>query len=179
MNYQRSIALALSLSLVSIAPVRSGNSSLDPGLKKALLEEISPELKPLGLKPEQQRVLVDYIDLNGDGERDALVILVGSNWCGSGGCTLKVFHGHDGHYHSVSTSTLIRTPIAVSDRKTNGWRDLIVEVSGGGISSRKVALKYDGKKYPANPSLQTPLTANSPIKGKVLFPDGSEPRPIR
>lgn len=182
MNYQRLITLGIGFSCLFGAlslPVRSNNKPLAPRLKKALLKEITPELKPQGMNPEDQKVLAETIDLNGDGTLDAIVVLIGSYWCGSGGCTMKVFHGHDRHFHPVSTSTLIRTPITVSDRKTNGWRDLIVEVSGGGIKPKKVALKYDGKKYPLNPSTLPEISSKTVIKGKVLFPEGSEPRSIR
>jgi hypothetical protein len=182
MNYKRLVTGGLCLSVLwggLSTLAHSESQPLDPALKKALLPEISPELKPLGIKPEDQQVFADYIDLNGDGVRDAIVIFTGSYWCGSGGCTMKVFAGRGRAFRLVSTSTLIRPPITVSDQKTNGWRDLIVEVSGGGMKPKKVALKFNGKEYPLNPSTQPPLPANTVIQGKVLFADGSEPRSIR
>jgi hypothetical protein len=92
------------------------------------------------------------IDLNGDAHQDALVLLQNPMYfCGTGGCTMLVFKGTQSGFEFVSRSTLIRGPVLVSDTKTHGWRDLIVEVSGGGIAPKQVALKYTGSKYPMNP----------------------------
>src|ERR1700676_2125153 len=32
-------------------------------------------------------------DLNGDGRADAIVLMSGPPWCGSGGCTMLIFQG--------------------------------------------------------------------------------------
>jgi hypothetical protein len=109
------------------------------------------------------------IDLNGDGRQDALVLMQNSYWCGSGGCTMLVFKGTKSGFKFVSSSTLIRGPVLVSATKTHGWRDLIVEVSGGGMAAKQVALKYTGKKYPRNPSTLPPLPKNQPMTGTKVF----------
>jgi len=110
------------------------------------------------------------IDLNGDGHQDALVLLQNPMYyCGTGGCTMLVFKGTKSGFEFVSRSTLIRSPVLVSDTKTHGWRDLLVEVSGGGATPKKVALKFTGGKYPLNPSTQPPLPKNQPFKGTKVF----------
>jgi putative lipoprotein len=110
------------------------------------------------------------VDLNGDGHPDALVLLQNSMYfCGTGGCTMLVFKGTKSGFTFVSRSSLIRGPVLVSESKTHGWRDLIVEVSGGGMPSKKVALKYTGIKYPLNPSTLPPLPKNQPLKGTKIF----------
>ncbi len=110
------------------------------------------------------------IDLNGDGRQDALVLLENPMYfCGTGGCTMLVFKGTQSGFEFVSRSTLIRGPVLVSDTKTHGWRDLIVEVSGGGIAAKQVALKYTGSEYPLNPSTLPPLPKNQPLKGRKIF----------
>jgi putative lipoprotein len=110
------------------------------------------------------------VDLNGDGHQDALVLLQNPMYfCGTGGCTMLVFKGTKSGFKFVSRSTLIRGPVLVSETKTHGWRDLIVEVSGGGMPPKKVALKYTGSKYPLNPSTLPPLPKNQPIKGTKVF----------
>ena len=110
------------------------------------------------------------IDLNGDGIQDALVLLDNPMYfCGTGGCTMLVFKGTKSGFAFVSRSTLIRSPVLVSDTKTHGWRDLLVEVSGGGATPKKVALKFTGGKYPLNPSTQPPLPKSQPFKGTKVF----------
>jgi putative lipoprotein len=111
-----------------------------------------------------------FIDLNGDGRQDALVLLENPLYfCGTGGCTMLVFKSIPSGFEFVSLSTLIRGPVLVSETRTQGWRDLIVEVSGGGIVSKQVALKYTGSKYPSNPSTLPPLPKNQPFKGTKIF----------
>ncbi len=110
------------------------------------------------------------IDLNGDGHQDALVLLQNPMYyCGTGGCTMLVFKGTKSGFEFISRSSLIRGPVLVSDTTTHGWRDLIVEVSGGGIAPKQVALKYTGSKYPLNPSMLPALTKNHPLKGTKIF----------
>lgn len=110
------------------------------------------------------------IDLNGDGHQDVLVLLQNPMYyCGTGGCTMLVFKGTQSGFEFVSRSSLIRGPVLVSDTKTHGWRDLIMEVSGGGIAPKQVALKYTGSKYPLNPSMLPALPKNHPLKGTKVF----------
>jgi putative lipoprotein len=109
------------------------------------------------------------VDLNGDGREDALILLQSPYWCGSGGCTMLVFKGTKSGFQFVSRSTLIRAPVLVSNSKTRGWRDLVVEVSGGGAPLKRVALKFDGRKYPLNPSTQKALSNGMLQEGTKVF----------
>jgi putative lipoprotein len=109
------------------------------------------------------------IDLNGDGRQDALVLLENPFFCGTGGCTMLVFKGTESGFEFVSRSTLIRGPVLVGETRTHGWRDLIVEVSGGGIAPKQVALKYTGSKFPLNPSTLPPLPKAQPLEGTKIF----------
>jgi putative lipoprotein len=112
---------------------------------------------------------MEIIDLNYDGYGDALVLLTGPMWCGTGGCTLLIFEGLKESARFVSDSSLVRGPITVSSSRTKGWRDLIIKVSGGGAKPKTVALKFDGSKYPLNPSIQPRLDPNANIEGDQIF----------
>jgi hypothetical protein len=46
-------------------------------------------------------------DLNGDGRADAIVLMTGPDWCGSGGCTMLIFMGAENGFSFVSKSTVI------------------------------------------------------------------------
>ncbi len=118
---------------------------------------------------ENTKYQMETIDLNDDGYDDALVLLTGPMWCGTGGCTLLIFEGLKDSARFVSDSSLVRGPITVSTSRTNGWRDLIINVAGGGAVPGKVALKFDGTKYPLNPSIQPRLDPNANIKGDDIF----------
>lgn len=73
---------------------------------------------------------VDYLDLDGDRIPDALVLLQGPFWCGLRGCPLLVFRGvSDNVFVYLSRIEPVREPILLGDRRTNGWRDLIVSTT--------------------------------------------------
>ena len=146
--------------------------NLNPALQKAIIQFMQTEKVPLD---EGHTFFSDFVDLNGDSTPDALVLLTGPYWCGTGGCTMLVFQGKDTNFTFVSSSTLVRPPVTVSETRTKGWRDLVLTVSGGGMPAKTVALKFDGKKYPRNPSVQSALPAGAATKGLVLFPEGTNP----
>lgn len=151
--------------------------SVDAATEQALIAALGTYLGDNGVVLDaKQRFMTAYVDLNQDAANDALVLMNSPDFCGSGGCTLLVFQGQQQAFKFVSRSTLINNPIVVSDQRTNGWRDLIVDVRGGGAQPTKVALTFDGKAYPLNPSTQPALPTNSPVKGIEVLPEGTPAR---
>lgn len=110
-------------------------------------------------------------DLNSDGDKELLVQL---DWCGSGGCTLLIFDNQQQSWKFNSRITLVRTPINLGINKHNDWQDLILFVSGGGAAPNQHNLKYDGSKYPLNPST-SPVANYDEISQIQLFSDGLTP----
>ena len=96
-----------------------------------------------------------FTDLDHDGRADAIVLLLGGNWCGSGGCNMLVFRAAANGFTLVSASTITNEPIRVSPEKSHGWRTLIVFAKGKG----NVLMRFDGRRYPLNPSAQPKATA--------------------
>ncbi len=91
------------------------------------------------------------VDLNGDGRADAITLMAGPDWCGSGGCTMLIFRGVETGFEFVSKVTITNPPIRVSKNAVRGWRTLIVFSKGKG----DVALRVNKSlQYPLNPSLQ-------------------------
>jgi hypothetical protein len=160
----------------TVSPTPQTSVDLKPALQRAIIQFMQAEKVPTD--GGGQPFFAGFVDLNGDGTMDAIVVLTGSSWCGTGGCTMLVFQGADNGFQFVSRSTLVRTPVTVSEIKTNAWRDLVLTVSGGGTPPRTVALKFDGKQYPPNPSVQAALPAGAATKGTVLFPEGTNPETL-
>jgi hypothetical protein len=77
-----------------------------------------------------------FRDLNGDGVPEAIVYLIGKQWCGSGGCNLLVFQKSGASWKLITKMTITNPPIRMIDTKTNGWHNLGVWVQGGGIQPR-------------------------------------------
>ncbi len=158
MYLKRSFIPTVVLSLALVGCVQSKK------LKEAEQPNISVSTDAAALKSQQfAQVILEYTqenslpryslsmtDLNNDGIEDAIVLLQGQNWCGSGGCTLLVLQGlAEEKYQVVSVSTVVDSPIYALSYRTNGWRDLMVYSKGTG----SVRLQFDGNKYPSNPSL--------------------------
>jgi hypothetical protein len=103
------------------------------------------------------------IDLNGDGKDEYFVRLMGSYFCGSGGCTFLLL---DRYSEIITKFTVMRPPIYVSVEKENGWRKLMVESEG-----KYKELVFDGKSYPSNPSVVAGSEKAPRNDYEVLFDD--------
>ena len=98
------------------------------------------------------------VDLNGDGVLGAVVLMTDRDFCGSGGCNMNILRGSGQAFAFVSASSVSRAPIRLLTPAHKGWRSLSVTVSGGGARPREALMKFDGKRYPANPSTQPHAT---------------------
>jgi|SRR5262245_5485547 len=116
------------------------------------------------------RYFLKMFDLNGDGEPEAIVHVVGPRVCGTGGCPTHIFARREGGYKPVSTIVLTRPLIIASQRRAHGWRNLIVFVSGGGIlHGYYVELPFDGSTYPESASDELAKEVKGQPQGVVLI----------
>jgi hypothetical protein len=106
-------------------------------------------------------------DLDGDKRDDAIVLLVGPFWCGTGGCTMLVFRATADGYRFVSDSSATSEPIRVTTAQSNGWRDLVVDTKG----SDDVLLRFDGSRYPPDPWAQQRADSAQLAAAKVVLGD--------
>ena len=91
---------------------------------------------------------IGWFDLDGDGRQEAIVLMTGNTWCGTGGCTLAVLKQDAGSWKVVSEIPTCRSPVILLDGKTNGWRDLAVVTYGGGdLNIKMTVLKFQKKTY--------------------------------
>ena len=93
------------------------------------------------------RYVYGRVDLNGDGQTEVFVYLLGSIYCGTGGCNMLLFtQGQDG-YSLVNKFPISRLPVIVSTKRTQGWNDLVRLESGGGVPASYVRHIFDGSHY--------------------------------
>jgi len=144
----------------------SSETKKDIHIEKALV-------KAFDLEQDEGNVRYYYnkVDLNEDGNPEVFVYLVGSYVCGTGGCSAAIFKKENGEYILLSKFTLVNNPVIISNRKTNGYRDIIMYVSGGGIESFFAWIKYDGMTYPSNPSIQPKVMAGTKLEGIAIIAD--------
>jgi hypothetical protein len=146
----------------------SSETAPDPEIEQAIVESLNGDRSAL----QKTRYYYDRIDLNGDGNSEALVYLSGSYTCGSGGCMMLVLTPSGQRYDMVSQMTLVRAPIIVSDEKSAGWKDLVLEVSGGGAQKHYARMQFDGGAYPGNPSTAPEVAPNTTINGTAVMNEG-------
>ncbi|MEO1003918.1 MAG: hypothetical protein AAFX65_12520 [Cyanobacteria bacterium J06638_7] len=128
-------------------PVELG--SADPALERAILRSV-PGYRPqlVGEDPARwARYARAAADLNGDGSDEVLVYLMGSIFCGTGGCSLQIYRSSAEGYVLVSDLPTSRLPVVVADSGSNGWKDLWILKSGGGMPATYVRLVFNGEAY--------------------------------
>jgi putative lipoprotein len=152
--------------LMTVPSVRAdpGDEVLRAAVKSFLAESGAPAASTYTFR---------RFDLDSDGRRDALVIFGTpyGYWCGLYGCTMLVMKAEDEDFTLVSTVQTVREPLFVSDITTNGWKNIIVHISGRWEKTKDVALQFDGKSYPVNPSELPSYLQLASNSGTKLFYD--------
>jgi hypothetical protein len=158
------------------AEVRYRNDP-DPALEAAILDNV-PAYRRAVVGDGQDR-WARYVhaatDLDGDGRDEVLVYLMGTFFCGTGGCNLQVYRSTAGGYALVSDVPISRLPVVVAETRSNGWRDLWRLESGGGAPSTRVRHGFDGERYrekeriPTEQGLPKGLAV---LSGNPTFSDG-------
>lgn len=138
----------------------------DIGLEKAIKDVYN-----LDQSEDRIRYYYNIIDLNDDGRNEIFVYLLGPFVCGTGGCSAAIFEKIDNEYVILSRFSLVNNPILISKNTSNGYRDIIMYVAGGGIESFYARLKYNGTRYPANPSVQPKVEPGTKLSGKAIVAD--------
>lgn len=64
------------------------------------------------------------VDLNGDERREAVVLVSGGGWCGTGGCPLWVLTPRGQSWRMVSQAPVVREPIRLLPTRRGEWSDL-------------------------------------------------------
>jgi len=129
----------------------------------------------------EARYVYGRVDLNEDGRDEVLVLLMGSVFCGTGGCDLLLFGQVEDGYALIDRFVRGRLPVIASPGQTAGWHDLFLRESGGGTAPSYVRYSYDGEQYveqerlPAEPVPEGKPLLDGPYSYDTGFP--LEPRP--
>ncbi len=88
------------------------------------------------------------------------------------GCETLILFRSKRAFKLLSTIGLTRPPIIASANSTQGWRNLVVFVAGGGILPGYYAeLRFDRGTYPQNPTVQPARKLKGRAEGDVLIAD--------
>jgi hypothetical protein len=116
------------------------------------------------------RYIAKFVQLRDGSRQEVIVYLMGSDWCGTGGCDTLILVPENSSYTIVAEIGIVHPPIRVLDTKSHGWRDIGVWVAGGDIQpGYETRLRFDGTGYPGNPTVPPaePLAART--KGTIAI----------
>ena len=126
------------------------------------------------ITPLEESVEYNYnkVDLNGDAKKEAIVYLENFKLCDSGKCHVFIFEAVDNNYRLVSRiGGVYGTPIIVSDRKTNGWYNLILPRKKHYLDRTTYTLaRFNGKKYIKSGLISSKIE----ISGRAYLADGED-----
>jgi hypothetical protein len=109
------------------------------------------------------------VDLKGDGRREIIAYPSDRRLCGSGGCTTFILAPSGASYRVMMRATVVWLPIRRLASSSHGWRDIGVMVGGGGITHPyEAALRFDGRRYPSNPTVPPAIRLRR-VEGEVLL----------
>ncbi|MGD9346133.1 MAG: META domain-containing protein [Candidatus Aminicenantes bacterium] len=121
----------------------------DKSLEAAILDaspDYTREIVEIG-GGNNARYIYSRVDLNGDGKDEVFVYLLGSIFCGTGGCNLVLFTEGENGYSLVNNFPISRIPVIVSPEKTDGWNNIVRLESGGGAPASFVQHTFNGERY--------------------------------
>ena len=91
-----------------------------------------------------------FVDLNGDGQREAVAYVKGPNGCALG-CDLYVMAQAGDRYEAVSRIPTSRAPLYQLTASHDGWHDLLVTTLGEDNGSERQRMQYaDGGYVPVD-----------------------------
>jgi len=122
------------------------------------------------LSPDREtRYLDAAIDLDADGQLEYLVHVAGGSACSTGGCPTLVFTHLASGFRLLSTIDNSLPPIRVSADASKGWLNLIVRVVDENAGARDVELKFDGRSYPADPTVANARVKAAKNRGRLVI----------
>lgn len=141
----------------------------DPGSAEAEMAKRHRIKAECGRLPAH-RYTWSRVDLNGDGKPELVAQVLGPMVCGTGGCPLLIFREPSpGRLQLVTQMSLFKDPLIVTERTRNGWKELITRVRVDAGHGYYAELPFDGRTYPANPSVEPALPLRRPEPGTAYL----------
>lgn len=165
-RYKTLASMKRSLLLLVLATASAQAAPPVLSLSQAALNKVDPDIKA-------DHYDIARTDLNADGKEDVLALMNGkSGYVGNGGATMFVLKGTADGFEAIGSIKVVREPVFARKSVSNGFRDLLVGVSGGGATPGLSALQFDGKAYPASPG---EATAKEEAQDELLFAEPTPP----
>ena len=115
--------------------------------------------------PQNSRFNSVRYDLNGDGIKEAIVLL---DWCSKNGCEMLIFEGHKNGYRFSSRVSRVQAPITVAKTQHYLWQSLLIEKN-----AESFKLDFDGISYPIHTRKLKKVNKGDYTTGVILFNQGT------
>ncbi|WP_423821140.1 hypothetical protein V5738_12470 [Salinisphaera sp. SPP-AMP-43] len=119
------------------------------------------------------RYVSQFVDLNGDGQREAVAFVVPGGDCRAG-CDFFVFEPENDRYEAMTRVPTSKAPVFVLDHRHHGWHDLLLTSTGDEQGNNRQRMQYAGDSYvpvdddAADGAKRTPLIESLRSNGHVL-----------
>lgn len=92
----------------------------------------------------ETRYYYNFVDLNEDGKDEIFAVVIGEYTKGENGDpALLLAQGDDASFTVLDVFAEIRTPVTISENRTNGWHDIILDVYGKGVEDGYLICHYN------------------------------------
>lgn len=123
----------------------------DPALETVLRGQLSPSGSTPGACAHQGvvRYVFNRVDLDGDRQPETLVALLGQRRCARHGCPLLLLKTLGDRLLPLQTIEGFHHTLVVSERRSQGWLDLVLPQNPEDGMAPPRVLSYTGEAYPA------------------------------
>jgi putative lipoprotein len=127
-------------------------------------EAVSQYFKIHRTDPKNSKFNAVKYDLNGDGIKEAIVLL---DWCSKNGCEMLIFEGRSRGYRFSSRVSQVHAPITIARTQHYLWQSLLIEKNG-----QTLLLDFDGISYPIHTGNLKTVNKEDYSTGVILFSQG-------
>ena len=90
----------------------------------------------------ETRYYYNKIDINEDGKEEIMAATIGDDTSKASGDSVLILRQEQDTFDVLGKFTQVRTPVIISSGTTDGWRDIIFPVYGGGMDAGYIICHY-------------------------------------
>lgn len=153
-------------SVAADTATENAEAALADEVRQAIRADLGDALAAPAEGAPSPRFVFQSVELDGSGEPEVLVYLLGPPFCGSGGCDLKLLRRVEGALRVVQGFPITQTPVYLGAAQAGGSRLLLRSESGGGATPTIVIHRLEGQAF-----VEQSRANEAPPDAEVVFGD--------